>query len=534
MTPQDAFQFAQTGFRAYREGRFEDAESVASQILLVLPHDPNGLYLKGIALRAQSRSEDALEFLQAAAKAAPGQLGFETAVAQTLEDLDRLDEARKQFDFVIAAHPNAYEPVFHRASLERRAGELRAAEDGFRKALELRPDDLEAVIMLAYVARGFRDWEKVAQRADRALEIAPDDVRALALRAEADIETGDAEAARDRLAPALKSPDGKPVDRAAAWRYFGDACDVLGDRETAAKAWTASNDMLHSLHRPVYEWETGLSSLAAVRSVRESFETMTPRALDPLDAPAPVFLVGFPRSGTTLIEQALAAHPAVRTSDEAPYLRAAEEAAGCKRAGLDAFLDTPQAELDALRSGYWEAAGGAPGPGEVFIDKLPLNVVWIGVIAKLFPRARIILALRDPRDSVFSAWRRTFAMNMAMYRMLKIEDAAGYYDAAMGAGAAARRVFPDLPVIETRYEDVIADFEGGMRRLVDFLELDWDPAVLDFRDTLAGRRVSTPSAAQIEKPLYETSVAKWREYEDVLAPVRSDLDRWARRWGYKV
>jgi len=163
-----------------------------------------------------------------------------------------------------------------------------------------------------------------------------------------------------------------------------------------------------------------------------------------------------------------------------------------------------------------------------------MNLVWLGPLMRIFPDAKIIFCLRDPRDCVFSAFQQRFADNPEMYRTLEIGECAELYDIGMRAGQAAMKSKYSIPVHTVRYEDVVADYRSVMGPLIDFLGLDWDNAIDGYRERAKTRRIKTPSAPQVVKPLYATSIGKWCQYDFALESVRLTLDPWAEKWGYDV
>ena len=167
------------------------------------------------------------------------------------------------------------------------------------------------------------------------------------------------------------------------------------------------------------------------------------------------------------------------------------------------------------------------------IDKLPLDTALLGLIHFLFPGARIIFALRDPRDVVLSCFQQNFGMNAAMYQFLDLNSAAAYYDQVMRLGLLWREKLP-LKVHVVRYESIVSDFEREVSALLTFLDLPWSDDLRNFHETARKRTIRTPSARQVIQPLYASSSGKWRNYETELAPVRAVLDPWARRFGYEA
>jgi hypothetical protein len=246
------------------------------------------------------------------------------------------------------------------------------------------------------------------------------------------------------------------------------------------------------------------------------------------------FLVGFPRSGTTLLEQALAGHPDVAALEEAPTLAEAARAFLSDDAGLSRLAQLSLEEAEHWRSVYWQAvrAQGADPDGSVFLDKAPAGTLYLPLIAKLFPEARVLFALRDPRDVVLSCLRSSFQMNALTYAFTDLTEAARCYGACMSMAEAYRRVLP-LQLREVRYEQLVDDFAGELAALTAFLGLDMTPGMTDVAATARRRMVRTPSAPQVRAGVNRQGLGRWRAYAAELAPIQPILAPWTQRFGYE-
>ena len=248
---------------------------------------------------------------------------------------------------------------------------------------------------------------------------------------------------------------------------------------------------------------------------------------------AHAFLVGFPRSGTTLLEQVLGTHPEIVDLDERPVLIDVETEFLTRPGGVKRLASVSSAALEPFRQSYWRRVRefDVEPAGKVFVDKHPLSTIRLPLIAKVFPEAKIIFALRDPRDVVLSCFRRSFNMNAAMYQFNAIETAARYYDAVMQAGEIYLAELP-LAAHHVRYEDLVADFDTTARGVCEFLGLEWTEALRDFAATAQSRRIATPSSTQVGRGLYTEGVGHWRNYAFALEPVLPILRPWIEKFGY--
>jgi hypothetical protein len=248
-----------------------------------------------------------------------------------------------------------------------------------------------------------------------------------------------------------------------------------------------------------------------------------------------VFLVGFPRSGTTLLEQALAGHPAVVALEERPMLAAAYDAFLSSDGGCERLARLSAREADAWRAHYWAAvrAEGVDASGRVFLDKSPAGTVDLPLIATLFPEARVLFAVRDPRDVVLSCLRNGFQMNALTYAFTSLEETARCYGACMALAAIYRARLP-LNLIEARHERIVADLAGELAGISRFIGLDFTPAMIDIARTAARRAIRTPSGPQVRAGLNTLGLGRWRAYGRALDPVLPILAPWIERFGYPV
>ncbi len=332
------------------------------------------------------------------------------------------------------------------------------------------------------------------------------------------------------LEPALRSPS--LVQSAEAEVLAGQLLDRLGRYDEAfqrvadGKRRAAQATGLDVAAPPAYLREIALArgllgpGLAAVRPAEGS------------DAPA--FLVGFPRSGTTLLEQVLDGHPAIQTLDEAPAVTAMANAFMALADGGADLGSLSGAQVEELRGIYFAAAErrATLRPGALLVDKLPLNLIWAPLIWRVFPEARFILALRHPMDCCLSCFMQPFSMNSAMASFVTVEGAAQVYAAAMQAWRDAAAALP-LAVHTVRYEAVVNDLAGEAAGVLEFLGLEWDAGVLTPDATARAKPiVSTPSYQQVARPIYRQSVDRWRRYEARLAGVAPILEPFVAWAGY--
>lgn len=250
---------------------------------------------------------------------------------------------------------------------------------------------------------------------------------------------------------------------------------------------------------------------------------------------SPIFVVAFPRSGTTLLEQTLDAHPSLRSMDEQPFVQQALDemvAAGVYYPEQLAKL-TPE-QLQAIRARYLERAAARVQlqPGQRLVDKNPLNLLRLPAIQRLFPHAPIILAVRHPCDVVLSCFMQHFRAPHFVMLCASLQSLAdGYVRSFDFWYGQAAMLAPR--VLEVRYETFVADFERGVREMAEFLQLPWHDAMLAPAEHARVKGyISTPSYSQVVQPVNQKAVGRWRPYREHLAPVIPRLRPYLERWGY--
>ncbi|HEY8617151.1 tetratricopeptide repeat-containing sulfotransferase family protein [Phenylobacterium sp.] len=496
---------------------------------------PLVLNLTALKLEKEERFGEALKVLQRAVEIAPADFAARNALGLCLHRLERPAEALEQFDKVLEDQPDFGGAHASRGAALESLGRLIEAEAAYRRALELQPDNLGAVAGLANLASRRGAHAEARPLAERVLAAVPDYPDAVMALAAADLAEGAHARAAARLETLAADPRATAVQRALAKGLLGDVRDAQGLVADAFAAYQACNSDLARAYAPRF---AGADALTFARAMLQTLETAGPETWP---APAPtasaarrhVFLLGFPRSGTTLLEQVLASHPDVEALEERETLADASRAFLAEPTGVARLASASDGELDDLRAAYWSrvAAEGAQPAGKVFVDKHPLNTFRLPLIARLFPDAVILLARRDPRDVVLAAWRRRFVMSGSAYQLLTLPGTAGYYDAAM---RIAERFAPSLGerLHVVRHESLVEDFDSVVPQVCAAIGLTFTPAMRAFSDRTRDRGIATPTGAQLAGGLSAEGLGAWRRYAEPLGSVLPVLAPWVERFGY--
>ena len=263
---------------------------------------------------------------------------------------------------------------------------------------------------------------------------------------------------------------------------------------------------------------------------------------DSADRIAPLrtaLLTGFPRSGTTLLEQVLDSHSDLVSSEERDFIgREMFHTVSTIRGDvplLDVLNDLQANEIESLRRRYvlaMEYLLGEPIGGRMHLDKNPAYNLTIPLVLRMFPETRLIIALRDPRDVVLSCYLRYLPLNSISVEFLDVQRTAERYANDMSAWLKFRELL-DSPWCEVRYEDTVSNLESQARRALSTLGLAWDDQVLDYRERLlATKQVTSPTYEAVAEPIYTRAIGRWKNYERLLEPAMQILEPFIREFGY--
>jgi Flp pilus assembly protein TadD len=554
----------------HQQGRLAEAERLYRKIHRLAPRNADVLSALGAVLLHQNAPDAALEPLAKAATLRPKDAGAQAALGHVHLLRRQFDEAHQAFEKSLALDATDGGSWFALGFALAQSGQPRQAESAYRRALEIDPTSLDALNNLAGVLQTQGRAKEAAVLYHQALASAPNqtEVRAnLALVLEMTNALAESEAeARRVLSEQPAHPgmrlliaqlafragnidgavqtatmlveNGAPSTLTAeAWHLIGQARDRLGQFDQAFAAFTSGNDLMarsaSSVDADAMRYRRYVAAYGALGTPKVG----APRARDTGRRVA--FFVGFPRSGTTLMEDILGAHPAIVTTGEHSPLEAARAALHAHAPGLrfPADLNTaPATLLDSAVDAYWQTASaefGVTDKGVLFLDKLPLNIVEIGLIERLFPNAPILVALRDPRDVCLSCFTQHFSLNDAMANFLTLDDTARLYAAVMALWRDARAARAN-PWLEYRYEDLVADPDAVLRSVFAFLDLPWDAGLLERRLKPTDRYVATPSRDAVARPISNQAVGRWRHYRAHLATANTALAPFLTAFGYPL
>ncbi len=467
------------GQSCQEQGRFDEAEAWYQSAIQQEPG--SGRFHANLAsLRVeQERPDEAVEGYRTAVCVDPGYVEAQAGLGSALIEREQWDEARRCFEACLEQKPSLADAHTGLGQLHSHFGRFGEAEACYREALRHRPESVAALSGLANIRRG-----KLPQ------------------------------AERETMEDLLQDETLKEANRSSLHFALAVVLDAKGEYEAAGRQLDDANRSRLSQDRLKTR---GYDPTTHSRFVDRLIETYTPEYFERVadwgvDSRRPVFILGMPRSGTTLTEQILASHPDVHGAGELPIIRQAFEPDD-RPSHLDRTAEMTQLTVRQAADGILNELTQLNGERARITDKMPDNYLYVGFIATLFPNATIIHCRRDLRDVAVSCWLIAFQSIRWASDQDHLAERIRDYQRLI---AHWRRVLPGR-MLEIDYETTVADLESTARRIVDAAGLPWDPACLAFHKNK--RPVRTASLAQVRQPVYTRSVGRWRHYENALGSV---------------
>ena len=509
-----------------QQGRLPQAAAAYEAVLRAFPADWESFNNYGNVLLGLDRFDEAVAAFRRAIQLQPDRQEMVFNLSEALARAERHDERQAVMRSCAAIDGDDPRVQTELGLAEAAAEDLAAAERAFRAAIRLAPEAPAAWLELGLVLEALNRTEELAALAREA--------EAAGLGAEAHFLSAWALRRQGRHEEAVAEAEAVPetINPIRRHQLLAGLYDRLGRPAEAFAEFAAMNEASEAVApRPPGPSYREAVAAAAVRTTPEWVAGWTRFEVDP-QPPAPIFIVGFPRSGTTLLDTLLMNLPTLHVLEEQPLLRFVEAAIAPDG---DLGLMTGE-EARGIRAYYYQLLQGiAPlPPGRTAVDKHPLHMARMPLIHRVFPEAKIIFVERHPCDAVLSCFMANFTLNAAMRSFTRIEEAARTYDAVFDAWTRAEELLP-LDVHRVRYERMVEDLEAEMRPLLDFLGLPWDEKVLDNQAAAKERgRVRTASYSQVGEPIYRRAAGRWEGYREQLAPVLPILAPWAERMGYAI
>ncbi|HXY95483.1 MAG TPA: sulfotransferase [Steroidobacteraceae bacterium] len=474
LDPRDALARNGLGIALFKLSRYEEAEAELRRAIGLRSGYPEAHFNLAAVLQATGRYHESEMPLRRALKLKPAYVNARISLGTTCMHLGRLAEARTCYEKALRAAPRSTQARVGIGLIDSLEGRFTEAEAAYRQALEIEPSASYAWAALVWLRRmtpADSEWVKRAE----------------------EIAAGGLDAVNEATL------------RFAIGKYYDD----VGDFGRAFRNYQRANE-LNKLRTVPYDRED------RTRVVNDTVRIFTPEALAPQagasDSARPVFVVGMPRSGTSLVEQIIASHPEAWGAGELDFWQLA--ARGHHQEVLDEALRRRLAE------DYLKVLTAQSADARRVVDKAPVNTDYLGLIHSVFPNARMIYLRRDPIDTCLSCFFQQFPP--AMNYTLDLSDLAHYYREHRRLVDHWRRVLPAATLLEVPYAELVSDQETWSRRILEFIGLAWDERCLEFYRTT--RAVNTASVWQVRQKIYKRSVERWRNYEKFIGPLKGLAD----------
>jgi Flp pilus assembly protein TadD len=557
-----------------RQGSLAEAGRICRQVLELVPGQPEALAILYRVCRADGRGEAALTLLRRIVLLYPNTLWATHELVLVLLGKGALAEAETHARNAVRIAPEnpqshnllgmvlteANRPQIgeyhYRQVIElsgrrdpilianlawnlKNQGRMAESRRLYEEATAAAPEITPTWLGWARLEEADRDFARAGELLARAETLAPDDPGVLLTRAVLHGRTGDygeALAVLDRIAATARRGLG-----ANELLEKGRLLDRLGRYREAFAAFSEGKRLCREEGGLRYQAEAARQLVDRLKGFfTEARTRVLPRASVRDDIAQPIFILGFPRSGTTVVEQILSANPAIAAGDELPFVadiaqtlqRSLNSPLGYPEALAELWMGDRRHGLDELQNSYLEAVRrqGVIGPdASWFTDKMPLNETHLGLIALMFPQAPLVHVWRHPLDVVLSVFSQNLTHGLCCAYAL--ETAAEHYRLILDLVEHYRSEMT-LRYLPIRYEDIVDDPETSIRRLLDFLDEPFDPRCLEFHRNR--RYARTASYAQVTEPLYGSSRYRWRHYREELAPVAEILRPAIERLGYAL
>jgi tetratricopeptide (TPR) repeat protein len=516
-----------------RSGNLAEAEKLCEHLLAQPVVESEGRHLLGVIRNIQNRFAEAEPLLSQAVAEQPAIAKHHSSLGNAQWGLGRIEDAELSYRRALALDPGFDDARVNLAKLLHVVDDRDAAIAEYQQLIRNNPQNVTYYPVLAFLLESTNRLDEARRIAQAGLDLEPANPTINLAMAICDRSVGKLDLAMQRFG----TIDPAALETRYAASFYcerGLLHDRLEHIDAAFSDFATGNSLqAQDAQQRGFDKARYLDELERTAQLDVSWLDDRPPA--PGEPPAPVFLVGFPRSGTTLLDQILDSHANIQTMEEKPVLNRLCNDIDALIHGKPEGLGSLNAEqITLLRRSYFEYAADfiELQPGNLLIDKFPLNITRIPLILRVFPDARFILALRHPCDCVLSCYMHLFGPNDAMANFYTLEDTAAMYARVMGLW---RQWADTLPLRHHRvyYEHLVQDLPGEIKPLLDFLGLDWREEMARPHEHAARRGfINTPSRSQVIQPIYKRASGRWHRYLPYLGDVMGTLQPYIDYFGY--
>ena len=536
LTTKGTFDLA---YQNHQKNNFQVAENYYRKILKADPKHFASTYLLGTLLLQTNKFKMAKEMLEKSIQINPDKVDAYNNLGITLQKLGEFQESIECYQKAIEIRPDYAYAHNNLGNTLKELKKFKEAKNHYQKAIKIKPDFIDAHKNLMQMFETMNQDEELKDAILKARTLIKDNPII-------NLYEGILLCKNEKFAEAKNCLESisfgsreinKEILRVS---NLAKCYDRIGDYEKAFDFFLKTNDLAPQ-KTDVENFDKG-RFLKEIRIRGEFFKKFKMDERHTLKSsnkrPDPIFLIGFPRSGTTLLDVILDSHPKVEVIEEknivGKLINSLNELPG---GNLECLKNMQNDQLKKIRDVYFDSLESTiknKSNSKIYIDKFPLNIVYVGEIVRVFPNSKFVLSLRHPCDCVLSCFMQNFQLNDAMANFLNLEDSAHLYDAVMNLWTQYTSIF-SINYHEVKYENLVENFERTVRSVLDFLGLSWNSSLLEYSKTAKERiRISTPSYHQVIKPLYSHSSGRWKRYEKQTANVYPILETWIKKFNYYI
>ena len=551
--------------------KFEEAKNLIIRAIEIKPEMPDLYNNLGLVLWEMKDLNKSLDSFKKAIK-----LNAKFAVAYNnlglvYRDLDDLKNAEESFLKSIETDPNNSDPYNNLGLIYNNANDTIKAEEFFNKSLNINPKNLQTINNLGNLYKNVGEIEKAEIFFNKAIDINPkffdtyNNLMVLYERTNSNQKLKELIDRTKKIFPSIEIVNLFEGQYLFKIKNFTESINILSKFSFSqnrlnheklrcliiAKSYDKLNKSKEAFEFfnknnkiELNQKKNNIDKAQALKTISKRMNFFIPENINQSEfelnkninkADQPVFLIGFPRSGTTLLDTILRTHESIEVLEEKPLIQNMINEINTHIKGDFSNLSKINDEtIKRIRLSYFENRKKIVSldKTKIYVDKFPLNIIFIAEIDRIFPNAKYILSLRNPYDAVLSCFMQSFEPNDAMSNFYNLNDASNFYNIVMSLWTKYLEIL-DIDIHKIKYEEIVSNFETSISSLINFLNLKWSDNLKEFNKTADKRSmINTPSYNQVNKPLYTNSIGRWKNYNNQFNDHISNLERWITKFEY--
>ena len=555
----------------HKENKLGSAENYYKKILKQNPKNFNALYLLGTLFFQKKNFNKAIINFENALLINPDHAELCNNYGAALIQIGEYKKSINYFQNAIKIKPNYAQAYNNFGSALKELKEYKKSATLFEKAIQIEPNLVDSYINLGIIFKELGDFSKAIFYFQETIKIHPTNIKAHQNLMESYEKTNQDKELQKAILNAknlikensiiklyesiiLYNSNKFTEAKESLKKISFDTEDIrnesrrvitlahcydrIGDSKKAFKNFSKANNLFLNLRTVnFFDKNRYLQRIDKRKAFFEKSIIKKWKTIKLLNArPNPVFLIGFPRSGTTLLDSILNSHPSIEVIEEKPMVsKLIESLSKLPGGGLQDLEKIDEIQIKKLKKIYFDSLDmqiNNKKNSKIYIDKFPLNIIYIGEIFRIFPNAKFIISVRHPYDCVLSCFMQNFELNDAMANFLTIKDSAKLYDSVMSLWMQYLSIF-EIKYHNVKYENLIQKFNPTVKSILNFLELPWDDSVLKYSKTAKQKKnIATPSYKQVIKPIYPHASGRWKRYENEMSNVNLILKKWVNKFDY--